>query len=229
MAIRPKNTTDIKVDNIDEKTASAGVDINGVMRFTTALFKPLLSTIELGTSTTSEHLQALWTKIVKSATTLAVKTTGSSDLTLGTNDTTRLTLTSGGILKKRLSHTGYTSGGEIVELTAAVNSTSTTPVTLYDYAVGADDTQVMIRAQILSRDNTSGAQSFLEVAAYGSRSGGSASAGGLTVLHTVGTALHTATLTASGTSLLLKVQNVSGSNTTSALATIEIIPLSTST
>jgi len=31
MAIQPKNTTDILVDNVDEKTASAGVTLNGAV------------------------------------------------------------------------------------------------------------------------------------------------------------------------------------------------------
>ena len=217
-----------KVDAIVEKTAAAGINLNGIFKFTTAILKPLAATVDIGTSTAAEHILNLYVKTVKAAAAMLVGTTSADKLELQTNGVVRQTLTSTGTLKERLSHTGYTSGGEIESVTAAVDSTSTTPVTLFTYTIGAANTQVMIRLDVLSRDNTAATQSYLEVSLSASRAGAGAVAGTVTVLHTVGAALHTVTMNASGNDIQVRVQNVSGTNTTSAVARATVIPVSTS-
>jgi hypothetical protein len=219
---------EVNVDSIVEKTAAAGISLNSILKVTTAILQPLVATLEIGTSTVADHVLVLYVKTVKAAAAMLLGPTSADKLEFQTNSVVRQTLTSTGTLKERLSHTGYASGGEIESVTGAIDSTSTTPVTLFTYTIGAANTQVMIRLDVLSRDNSAASQSYLEVALSASRAGAGAVAGTVTVLHTVGVALHTVTMNASGNDIQVRVQNVSGTNTTSAIARATILPVSTS-
>ncbi len=219
----------IEIDVINENTGAAGVSLNTTAKVTAAAVIPMSANKNLGTSTSSEHWLIAYIKSVLSAADQVVGTSNTSTLSLVTNAVTRFLFTATGSLKKRLGHTGYTGGGEIEHFTAATDSTSTSPVVIFTYPIAAVQTQVMIRVDLMSRDNTTGNQSYLESACSASRAAGAAVAGSVTTLHTVGVALHTITLNATSNDIQVRIQNVSGTNTTSAVADIRVIPVSTAT
>lgn len=109
-AIQPKNTTDIKVDNIDEKTGGAGVDLNGIVRAVAAgALKPLSATVDLGTSTAAEHYREVFAKEV---------TSDGQELTLGTDDAYDVDIKRNGNVMFSLTAAGIesdaTNGGSFI-------------------------------------------------------------------------------------------------------------------
>lgn len=220
------NTT--KVDTLVEKTAAAGISINGLFKAIGTKLQALSAGLSIGDSSTG--LSALWSSAIKTTgAAMSVLVESAHNLTLGTNNTTRLTITSGGKLQKRLSHSGFTTGGEIEEFTSGFTTSSAVATTWLTYTIGATNTQVSIIFDIISRDNTTGAQCSMGRVCTGSRAGGGAVAGAVNSLYTYGSALQVLTLSVSGNDLLIQIANSSGSNTTYALANILVLPLSTST
>ena len=219
-----------KVDDIREDTAAAGVSINQCVKITTAAMLPQTSAEDLGGSTSAEHWANTYTKVVG--------TQVAEDIAFKSNNVTRLSLTGvirssgppAGCLKKRLGHTGYTSGGEIEEFTAAAQSTTTSPITLFTYTVPAVDTSVTFHIHFTTRDQTAVAEHGGYLAISGRRTGGGAVAGSVgAIAGGAGAALQTFTVTASGNDLLVRVQNAAGTNTNNCVAHIVAIPVSTST
>lgn len=224
---------DIKTDSIAERTASAGVMVGAIFKFFTGganKLVPTSTTVDVGTSSATEHVRDLFVNKIKShlAAALQIGTQVAQALELQSAAITRLTLTSAGRLNTRLSHTGFTSGGEI-ETTTVGTTTTNVAATLYGYTIANTNTQVILRLNLISRDNVTGNQSYVEVAATGSRAGGGAVAGSITNLHTVGTALHTLALAVIGNTLFINIVNASGSNTTYGIGEITAYPISTST
>lgn len=219
------NTT--YVDALLEKTAAAGISINGLFKAVGTKLQALTSGLSLGDSTTV--LTALWANALKTTgAAMSILVESAHNLTLGTNNTTRLTLTSSGKLQKRLGHTGFASGGEVEEFTSTTTTTSTTPTTWLTYTIGATNTQVAIIIDMISRDNVSGNQCTMGRICTGSRAGGGAVAGSVNFPYTYGSALHVLTLSVSGNDLLIQIANNSGTNTTYAIANVLVLPLSTS-
>jgi hypothetical protein len=236
MAIRPKNTTDIQADRLNSRTTAAGVIIDDVVKFlhngSTRVAIPQFSTFDIGTTVATEHVQNIYAQNFLTAGNLpsAAGTTTNAPYYVKTNNVTRETFQGNGRKNRRYGHTGYTSGGELEQATAAIDTNSVTPVTLFSYTpVAVGVVQVMMRLNILTRDTTVEAQSFLQICASGSCSAGVATAGVVTNLLTVGTALVTPTIVAVGGTLQLKLQNVSGTNVRCSIADVLVTPVSTST
>lgn len=87
------NTT--LVDTILEKTASNGVRLNAIVKFTSAII-PLSATIDLGTSTGAEHIREAFCKQVTSTgQALVLATESAHAITLKTNSITRWSVSNG--------------------------------------------------------------------------------------------------------------------------------------
>lgn len=226
-----------KADTIVENTGGVGVLVNSILKFITGATHQLIAQfadVDLGTIGTP--FANLFCKTVKAAVDMSLGTTTPNTIFFQTNSVNRLTLQGAanefsvaGGLKRRLGHANYTSGGEIQEITAAVDSVSTTGVVLCIYSIPNGNTQVALRVDILSRDNATGAQCYMEALVTGFRAGAGAIAGAVTVLHTVGSALHTLSVGAGANFIDVGVQNVSGTNTTSCIACIREMGVSTAT
>lgn len=219
-----------RVDQIEEKTGTAGVLLNTILKIFsngTKRIEPLTTAVDLGTS--ALPFNNVFLRSIKAAASILIGPTSADKMEYQTNGVVRETLTATGTKKIRLSHVGYTSGGEIEEFTAGADSVSVTPVLMATYTIGAGNTQIAIFFDLLSRDNAAATQSRLSGVLTASRAGGGAVAGTVTVDHTTGAALHTITLVASGNDIQIKIQNVGGANTTSALAHFKVIPVSTIT
>lgn len=100
MAIQPKNTGDISVDSINEKTASAGVSINGAVKAeSAAALTPITATIDLGTDTSAEHYREIFTKAVTSdGQGLELGTDSNHDVSLKHDDLVRFVLSAAGLI-----------------------------------------------------------------------------------------------------------------------------------
>lgn len=256
--IQPKNTDTIRVNTIKEKTAASGITLNNTAYADTILEKtasngvrlnalvkvlttgitPLISTADLGTTTVAEHFRKLYAQAVAaSGQTLSLGTVSAHDSILQANSVAGLTLkgaastnTPANRLAVRLGDTGFTSGGEIELFTANVTTTSTTPVTALTYTIPQTNTQVAFICFVQTRDNAAGTASFILTTISASRAGAGAVAGTVgSSTATNGTALVTMTVAVSGNDVLLKAQNVSGTNTTYTRLFVIAIPVSTST
>lgn len=91
MAIQPKNTNDILADNLDEKTAAAGVILQGIMKLVKGATKQLIpqaATVDIGTSTAAQHIQEVFAKEL---------TSNGQALTLGTDSDHAVNVKANGI------------------------------------------------------------------------------------------------------------------------------------
>src|SRR5580765_4118777 len=155
MAIRPKSTTDIQADRVNSRTTSAGVIIDDIVRFLHAgaarNITPLFPDVDFGNSVTSEHIRSVYAQNFLTGGNLpsTAGTITNQPYYTKTNNVIRETIQGSGAKNRRYGHVGFTSGGELEQATAALNTTSVTPVTLYSYTpVAVGVVQVMIRANI---------------------------------------------------------------------------------
>jgi hypothetical protein len=253
-AIQPKNTNEIHVDIIDEKTGSAGISlkkttkvdtlaeytggaavmINSIVKFFTGAANklvPQMTTVDLGTTTTTEHFRDGFFNNIKSyiGSAMSVGTYAAQSLQLVSNSIVRLTLLSTGRLNIRLGHTGYTSGGEIVEGTAALSTTSNTAQEIFRYTIGSTNTVAAIRFEITSRDSVGSTYGYKEYSVTGVRAGAGAAAGTVLQHHTMDTALiSSVTLTVSSNDIIVNI-SPNSNNQMYHLCRFQIIPVSTST
>ena len=107
-AIQPKNTTDILVDKVDQKTAATGVKIQSLVHFKhTGTVVPLTATCDIGSSTAAEHIRETFTKEVTSnGQALPVGTDSVHSLELKTNALTRVAIESDGDLAQDATNGG---------------------------------------------------------------------------------------------------------------------------
>jgi hypothetical protein len=128
-AIQPKNTDDIRVNVIREKTAATGVTINRAIQVVDqGAVVPVDATTDLGTSTAAEHFQEAFVKEVTSnGQALALGTDSAHSIDLKTNATTRWSMESDGDLAQ-----DTTNGGSILvtkQSTAVVAGVAATGLT----------------------------------------------------------------------------------------------------
>ena len=255
--IQPKNTDTIRVNKIKEKTGGSsitldnntlvdtllektvgnGVRLNAILKATTALL-PLSANIDIGSTTIAEHIRKVYAQaLAASGQSLTVGTLTAHDAIMQANAVTMQTLkgaassnTPANRLALRYGDMGFTSVGEIEEFTANCTTTSTSPVVAFTYTIPQTNTQVMFEVSVATRDNTAGSGSHIRATCSASRAGAGAVAGsvGTTALNN-GTALTTLTLNATGNNIQIRLQNVSGTNTTYSRLFIRAIPVSTST
>lgn len=225
----------VKTDTILEATSTVGVAIQAVLRILAGasnVLKPLVSTLDIGTTTLAEHIANLYVKnILSNGADMKIGPSSAHELQLQSDGSVRMKFTKSGTLhylQRRIDHTGFTSGGEITETTRANTTVSTSPVLLAQFDVAANS-QMVIRMDLVSRDASTGNVSYIEQVFTCSRAGGSVTAAAVpAAYHTTGTALHTPTLNAGASTIQVNIQNASGTNTTYGLAFFRVIPLSTS-
>jgi hypothetical protein len=237
MAIRPKNTTDIKADKVNSRTTGSGVIIDDVIKFlhdgAARSATPQFPDFDLGNSVAPEHIRSVYAQNFLTGGNLPSNagTITNAPYNIKTNNIIREIFLANGSKARRYGHTGFTSGGDPEQSTAGAMTNSVTPVVLYSYTpVATGVVQVMLRANIFTRDATAESQCLLQICASGSCNAGVATAGVVTIMMTIpATPLVTATIVASGGTLQLKIQNVSGTNVRHSIADIITMPLSTST
>lgn len=206
---KPKNgRTGIIIDTIKELTASAGVSINDLIKVTTTKIAALVSTADIGDSTTA--FKNLFCEYWKYGTGI-------------------LQFTSTGLLNLTLGHSGFTSGGAPILRTFSKNTTTTTPASVFSHTISQTNTQVIFKLSYISRDNTTGAQCYEESLFTASRAGSGAVAGSFTNITRNGSQLIDVTMTVSGNDATILFDNSSGTNTTSTIGTCVIYSVSTST
>ena len=230
--------SDTFVDNIEEATGGNGIDLNALLTVETTGLVPLISTADIGTNVSGESFRKLYIQsVLADGHTITAKTESAHDLILGAANIANLTIkgavstsTPANRLEIKLGHTAYTSGGEIELFTAAATSTSTSPTSLMFFTLPTTDMSMTFLIAMESRDTTAATSSFVLLSAQASRAGAGAVAGTVgTATATSGTALGTITLNASSNTIEVRVQNVSGTNTTYHKAMILAIPVKTST
>lgn len=118
---------DVLADIINEATNASGVSINQILKFTTALI-PLLSTVDIGTSTAAEHVRELFTKeITSNGQALNIGTDSAHNITFKKNGSTICTIGTYGIsqpVSNSLTATGTTIS-DALALVAAYNVLTT--------------------------------------------------------------------------------------------------------
>lgn len=224
MAIQPKNTTDIKVDKITEKTGSAGITLDSIVKCDTFAEK---------------------TAAAKSSFTNGVKTDTITERTPGAGITLSTTLgllidklyeataaagiLLNGVIQVVKAVAGYTSGGTPLFGIANVATASATPVTAFSYTIAAVNTQVVLLCLVMTRDNVADTMSCFLTAISGGRVAGAAVAGSVGASTAVnGTALNTMTIAASVNDLQVKSQNATGTNQLYTRILYIAIPVKTS-
>lgn len=224
MAIQPKNTTDIKVDKISEKTVSAGITLDNIVKCDNFAEKTAAAKSSFANGIKTD--------------TITEKTPGagitlSSTLGLLIDKIYEATATAGtllnGVIQVVKAVAGYTSGGTPLLGIANVATASVTPVTAFSYTLSAVNTQVVLLCFVMTRDNVADTMSFFLTAISGGRVAGAAVAGSVGASTAVnGTALNTMTVVASSNDLQVKSQNVSGTNQLYTRIIYIAIPVKTS-
>lgn len=109
-AIQPKNTDEILVNKISEKTPANNVNISDSFEFVDGgAAVPVSATIDIGTSTAAEHVQEAFVKTITSnGQALTLGTESDHNLDLKQTDLTRFSLTSSGLEQDA------TNGGSII-------------------------------------------------------------------------------------------------------------------
>jgi hypothetical protein len=189
-AIQPKNTDEIHVNIIKEKTAATGVEVQDIVTFTTAML-PMTAVVDAGSSTAAEHFREAFIKTISSnGQAMELGTDSAHALNLKTTALTRFSLTSAGDLDQDLTNggsvtltkastcvvpgttgTGLTAAGTLIsdalDLTAVFNNVTTTAA-----ATGVQLWDAPLHSMIFVRNAGANALAVYPHSALGTINGG---------------------------------------------------------